>query len=312
MAKFHFSTVVSESHLFKLIIMHDTLGYHCKDFHLFILCVDQNAYKILKNMKWSNTTLIQLEELEDQDLLRAKSNRNYHEYCWTLKPAMLYYVMNRFQNAQYYAHLDGDLCFFSNPEMIFNEAPDAALYLTDHNNSQRFMHYYELTGKYNTGFVGCKNDAIALKAIAWWRSKCIERCTSEMDVANKTFGDQRYIEAWPVLFQNVHIVNTIGANAALWNIENYDVSLKNRKVFVNDVPLIFYHFSGFSILSPNEFNLCWYYRIKNQEVVQRIYLPYMILLSETIQKIKKIYPDFSKGFMNRKIVPNMHYYKLNE
>lgn len=312
MSKFHFSTVVSETHLFKSIVMHNTLGYHCNDFHLFVLCGDANTYKILKSMHWKDTTLLQLHEVEDEDLLKAKSNRSYHEYCWTLKPAMLHYVLNKFPSAQYYAHLDADLCFFSSPELLFQEAPTAALYLTDHHNSQRFIHYYHVTGRYNTGFVGCSNYPIALEAIDWWRNRCIHKCAVEADTVNKTFGDQRYVEAWPTLFSNVHVVNTIGANAALWNIEEYKVSFRNGKVFVNEEPLIFYHFSGFTILSEKEFNLCWYYYIRDHNTVQLIYLPYMILLSEAIEKIRKAYPHFSKGFIHKSVVPNTHYYRLSQ
>ncbi|QZY57018.1 hypothetical protein [Crassaminicella profunda] len=310
MNKFHFSTVVSQSHVFKFIVMYNTLTYHCNDFRLFALCVDEKTYKILKDMNYHNVTLIQLHEVEDEELLRAKSNRIYHEYCWTLKPVVLYYIMCNFPTAQYYAHLDADLCFFSNPELIFQEAPNASLYITEHHNSNRFMHYYNLTGRYNTGFVGCKKDDIALSAIGWWKNKCIEKCSVEMDVINKTFGDQRYVEVWPTLFQNVHVVNTIGANAALWNIERYNVSHRNREVYVNNNPLIFYHFSGFCILSPKEFNLCHYYHINDKKVVKLIYLPYMILLSEAIKKIKEGYPNFSSGFSKRNVVPNMHYYRL--
>lgn len=292
--------------------MHNTLGYHCNDFHLFILCMDTNTYEILNGMDWKDVTLVQLHEVEDKDLLKAKSNRSYHEYCWTLKPVILQYMIKKFPTAQYYANLDADLCFFSSPEPLFNETPNAALYLTDHHNSQRFIHYYPVTGRYNTGFVGCSNHPIALEAVDWWKNRCIHKCTVEADIVNKTFGDQRYVEAWPILFSNVHVVNTIGANAALWNIEEYEVTFRNEKVYVNEEPLIFYHFSGFSILSVKEFNLCWYYFIKDDNTVQGIYLPYMILLSETIKKIKKDYPHFSKGFVSKNIVPNTHYYRLSE
>ncbi len=48
----------------------------------------------------------------------AKSNRIFHEYCWTLKPIFLYYVINKYDNAKYYAHVDADLFFFSDLDYI--------------------------------------------------------------------------------------------------------------------------------------------------------------------------------------------------
>lgn len=144
-----------------------SLHEHCDDFHLYVLCVDQKAYELLQHVPWEHVTFVQLHEMEDPELLQAKSNRTFHEYCWTLKPAFLFHVMSKWDNAEYFAHMDTDLFFFSDPARIFAENPTASLYLTDHRNSPRFMPYYERTGRYNTGFVG-----------AGIRRKHMKRCGS--------------------------------------------------------------------------------------------------------------------------------------
>ena len=50
----------------------------------------------------------------------AKSNRSFHEYCWTLKSIFLNYVINKYDNAKYYAHVDADLFFFSDLMLLFD------------------------------------------------------------------------------------------------------------------------------------------------------------------------------------------------
>ncbi len=65
-----------------------------------------------------------------------------------------------------------------------------------------------------------------------------------MNEEKKTYGDQRYVEKWPAQFEDVHVTESIGANAALWNIEQYDVSLRGGAVYVNDTPLIFIIFQA--------------------------------------------------------------------
>ncbi|MFT9494834.1 hypothetical protein [Anaerosolibacter sp.] len=306
MNKYHFSTVISNKYVFKSIVMHDSLTKHCFDFHLFMLCVDNEAFEILSNMRWTNVTLIQLKDIEDAELLQAKSNRSHLEYCWTLKPAILRYIMNVYPHAQYFGHLDADICFFSNIDDVFKESPNASLFLTDHQNSERFLYTYDLTGRFNTGFVGCRNDPTGHAAIEWWKRRCLEWCYTDNKVEEKLFGDQRYVERWAELFGNVHVVCNTGANVAIWNIEKYKVSLRNGTAYINDSILVFYHFSGFSMYGPKEFNLSWFFQLP-QPVVEHIYMPYVLLLSRAIGIVQSMNPNFSHGFTKRGEVPDVHY-----
>lgn len=312
MSKNHFSMILSETNLFKAIPMYVSLENCCSDFKLFILCMNESVYQILNKIGFKNIVLIQLKELEKNyhDLKLAKSNRIFHEYCWTLKPIFLYYVMNKYDDAKYYAHVDADLFFFSNVDYIFNENPEASIFLTDHRNSDEFKIYYELSGLYNTGFVGFKNSSESKKAVRLWGKRCLKKCTIEYDTVNKTFGDQRYVEDWPDIFKNVHVVDTIGANAAFWNIKNYKVSRKNNTVYVNESPLIFYHFSSVVILGSREFDLCSFYHIDDENIMNYIYDPYVRCLSQAIQGMNIEFPWFNSGVIDRMNIANLHNYKV--
>lgn len=309
MHMFHFTTVVSGEYLFKFLAMQESLDKYCSNYHLFALCVDAGAYEALRRIPLKNITILNLQDLEDNQLLIAKKNRSYLEYCWTLKPFILNYIVTKYKDAQYFAHLDADLFFFSSPEAIFNEAPDAALFLTDHNNSEKFIYTYETSGRFNTGFVGCKNNETTVAAIDWWKTRCLEKCVSTANVQEKLFGDQRYVEIWLQLFDNVHVVKTKGANAAQWNIEGYDVYENNGQIFVNQDKLIFYHFSGLSILSENEFNLTYFYPVQPNPL-QYIYIPYIKELSKCIRLVKGHFSGFNQGYIDRRIIPIKHYVKI--
>lgn len=312
MSKYHLSMILSESNLFKLIPMYVSLENYCSDFKLFILCMDDSVYNILNKIVFKNIILVQLKDIEENnhDLEIAKSNRIFHEYCWTLKPIFLYYILNKYDNAKYYAHVDADLFFYSDLDYIFNENSEASIFLIDHRNSEEFKHYYELSGVYNTGFVGFKNNNEAKDAVKLWADRCLKKCTVEYDIVNKTFGDQRYVEDWPNIFKNVHIVKAIGANAALWNIKNYKVSKKNNVVYLDDSPLLFYHFSGVMLLGAREFDLCPYYHIEDENLINYIYDPYVRWLSESIENIKKEFPWFNAGFADKANIVNLHNYKI--
>lgn len=312
MKKYHFSMILSDKHLFKALSLYVSLRNCCKDFELFILCMSEKVYNVLDKIKFENITIILINDLEKNniDLIMAKSNRSFHEYCWTVKPVFLDYIIERYKNAKYYVHVDADLFFFNNIDKIFNENSEASIFLTEHYNSREFMHYYDLTGKYNTGFLGFKNDDQGKTAIKIWKIKCLEKCTGEYDVVNKTFGDQRYVEEWPNIFKNVHVVKTIGANTAFWNVKNYRVHVLNNNIYVNNVPLIFYHFSALSALSYNEVELCSFYKIEDQNLIRLVYEPYIKIMFNVIKEMLLIFPELKTDFIDRNILGQLKNYRV--
>lgn len=312
MSKYYFSMILSESNLFKAIPLYISLRKYCSDFKLFVLCMNDSVYKILRKINFENIILTEIKDLEadNNELIMARTNRIFHEYCWTLKPIFLYYIMNKYNTAEYYAHVDADLFFFSNIASLFEENPKASIFLTHHRNSEEFTNYYELSGLYNTGFVGFKNNNEAKAAVRLWGDMCLKKCTIEYDTVNKTFGDQRYVEEWPDIFKNVHIVNSVGVNAAFWNIKNYKVSKKDNIAYLDDIPLIFYHFSGVVILEPREFDLCYFYHIDDENTMKYIYDPYVRWLSKSIENVMKEFPWFNSGFVSKQYAKNLHNYRI--
>ena len=292
--------------------MVSSLRHVSNDFKLYVLCIHDIIYHILNKIEIDGVEPIKLSDVESDELRRIRKERHFHAYCWTLKPVFLSYVMEKYPDCKYFAHLDADLFFFDNPDNIFNESPNSSLFLTHHRNSRDFLKYYGVTGVFNTGFVGCKNDETALKAIRKWKYQCIEYCPIKEDRIRRIFGDQRYVESWPTEFQGVHVVQSYGVNTAVWNIQNYDVSIRNNKVYIAQYPLTFYHFSGLTIISRNEFNLNWYYRIEDEMVMNYIYKPYIITLVNVMKDMEKYFPWFNVGFLKRECTPDTHYYILEE
>ena len=250
----------------------------------------------------------QVEDIEDDTLRKAKGDRTFHEYCWTLKPAFLLKILDS-SDAHDLAHLVSPLYCYHDPEAIFAEKPLAHLFLTDHMNSERFYQYYELSGRYNTGFVGCRNTDVAKQAVTQWKENCLAHCTVEMDTEKKTYGDQRYVERWIDDFEGVHVVKSKGANAAIWNIENYAFSVVKGDLYLDECPLLFYHFSAFTIIDENTFNLNWYYYMTEQKLVDHLYIPYADLVHQKIKQVQKVFPEFQQGFIAKKHVPDTHFYE---
>lgn len=308
MSKFHYCTIVSNSHLFKAIALYKSLTAKCNDFCLSILCYDEEVYTVLSQKGWPGVQLLKPEDIEDEQLLVAKGNRNGWEYAWTLKPAFLRYIMLSDSEAAYFALFDADIYFYSSPNAIFEENPDAVLFLTDHNNSPEFVKYYDISGRFNSGFVGCKNSKVALMAVTWWVEQAIDWCYAKLDTENKRYGDQRYLESLPVMFSSeVHVVRSKGANAAHWNIGKYDVEKRDGEIYLDEDKLVFYHFSGLFIYNSKEYNLSWAIRIP-EAAVRHIYLPYLNELADIIHEIELTHPPYKGyGFQRPEAGKEMHY-----
>ncbi|MGI6086078.1 MAG: hypothetical protein ACOYIF_11710, partial [Acetivibrionales bacterium] len=127
MSKYHFTTVVSQDHLFKYLAMVSSLRANCHDFKLFTLCVNEIVWHILNKINIAEIVPVMLKEVESDMLVRAKKERPFQAFCWTLKSVFLHYVMGKYQDCSYFAHLDADLFFFSSPDNIFLENPSASL-----------------------------------------------------------------------------------------------------------------------------------------------------------------------------------------
>ncbi len=104
-------------------------------------------------------------------------------------------------------------------------------------------------------------------------------------------------------------MKTKGANVAQWNVEGFDVTEKAGKVYINNDKLIFYHFSGLSILNNKEFNLSTFYKI-DENSVKFIYMPYIMSLTKQIETVDEIFPGYDGSFANRRYVNLIHYIKI--
>lgn len=99
-------------------------------------------------------------------------------------------------------------------------------------------------GTYNFGFYAVRNSDNGLKFARWWRDRLVDFCFD--DIPNGIFTDQKWGDLVPAMFDGVCILRNPGYNVSTWNLSNRKVMKDSAgKIFVNNCPLQFYHFSGF-------------------------------------------------------------------
>ena len=194
----------------------------------------------MEALAYPHVSLLRLSELEaaDPELVATRSTRSLIEYYFTITPCLLWHLLTRQEDIGMVTYLDADMMFFSSPEPLFAEAGDASVIITPHRFSRR-LEELRKWGAYNVSWLTFRNIPEGLQCLSWYRKACLEWCYDVLEEAR--FADQKYLDAFPTKFKNVHIMAHLGGGCAPWNIEDYAIREQDGAVVVNGVTLIFYH-----------------------------------------------------------------------
>lgn len=290
-----FCMVVSRTRLIQAIACFLSLYKTMDKFKVYILCVDEKCYEFFKEINLEKIVIVTISELNREDLLEIKTSRKLNQYCWTLKPGFIKYIFSLDDSIERVTYIDSDLFFYQNPNVIFENQPSSSVLLSSGEiflpmYSKEFNHTMQtLTGNFNSGFISFKKDINGLECVNWWDKMCIDSCTSNPE--DNKFGDQKYLDDMPYLFNNVNEITTPGVNIGHWNYSKYNFTVLDDNIMVNNNKLIFYHFSGFRIISK--------YDIRQVHEQDRVDIPFIYpiykrALGKIIDDVEKIDPDFKE------------------
>ena len=302
----HFCTLFDKNYLPLGMALHQSLLIHAQPFHLWILCMDEQVEQQLKQLNLTYVTLIPLREIETPELLSAKAERSRGEYCWTLTPFTFEAVFNRDIAISQVTYLDADLFFFDDPQILLNELPaDKDVLITDHAYAPEYDQS-EISGRFCVQFLTFKRSQKAFEVMHWWQERCLEWCFNRVE--DGKFGDQKYLDSWLQLFgESVYIVRQTNKTLAPWNTNFFS---KKTKI---DFKPVFYHFHTFKIISPNQIQLYFKYRIGTRGL--KLYKVYTDAVVTSLQKMKSmgmLIPSLPKQKQNFMILRSLRWILLRE
>ncbi len=275
----NFCTLFDSYYLRKGLALYQSLLDIKDDFHLFVVAFDDKSYEILTRLNLENLTVVTLLDFETPELLRVKPLRTRAEYCWTSTSSVIYYFIQKY-SLDHCTYIDADLMFYSSLIPIYDEIGTNSVAITEHIPDGPD----EPTGKYCVQFVYFKNDKDGMETLNWWRNSCIDWCYSRYE--DGKFGDQKYLDSFPILFDNVHVVKNRGLGVAPWNIHLYQFSEYGKIDYKNDLfDIVFFHYHGTKVKLEND--------VLSIEVVtsdvtddleENIYIPYLNLLRKVSVK----------------------------
>ncbi len=249
---------------------------------------------MLSKLNLPNTTLVQVSDLKDPELVASRETRTGPEFASTTKPAFLQYMLNSGSvgPADLLVFIDPDFFFYESPEAIFKKMYDSgSIIITSHRFPKQRENEQFMKGKFNAGFMGFRNDANTRICLAEWRKQCIDWCYIRFE--DGKIGDQGYLTEWPNKYKGVYVLPDLGVNLSTWNIANYSIKESGSGHFLIDgQPLICYHFHGMRLYFDRK------NRVQAAPITvfnKDIYRPYVQALQRAYDRLQTLEKNWTLG-----------------
>jgi hypothetical protein len=241
---YHFCTITTYSHLYKVKALADSLSRRGNSVMLHTLCIDHAKPEAdTELVKYYGLTDVSASACGKQIIEKYANDKD--KTRWSLKPVFLTYLLNLIDTDRV-IYLDNDLCFFDDYAFLFDELQQHSFILTPHHYKynpkaeQNWLEANYRVGLYNAGFVGVNKNAIP--HLSWWADCCLYRC--EKNPMRGLFDDQKYLDLIPIMCEDTKVLTHKGCNVADWNTEICKRVDVNGKTTINGVyPIVFIHFN---------------------------------------------------------------------
>lgn len=180
---------------------------------------------------------------------------NELELNCALKSFFCHYALQQY-GADAIIFLDSDILVFNSLGFLEQQLREASILLSPHittpypQDGRRPIEREMLkNGIYNAGFFAFINDATGLAFLRWLEQRMVDQCyVMPKEGLN---ADQTWFNLVPLFFRGTKVLRHPGCNAAYWNLHERIISKKDGRYFVNETdPLLFFHFSGYSLQHP--------------------------------------------------------------
>ncbi len=240
-------TIISKNYLAHARVFTDSFLKNNPNGKVFVLLVDDVGNKLIPSKE--KFTLVNVDEIGIEALDSFCFKYTILEQNTGAKAHFLKYLFEKYELKKL-AYFDPDILFTNSLENLWKVLDKKSIVLTPHlteplTDDKKPSEYDILrSGTYNLGFIALSNSKTTQNFIEWWIPHLMKHGYS--DVNKGIFTDQKWIDLVPSLFDDVFIIRHPGYNVAYWNLSQRNIKISDNKVEVNEKPMYFFHFSGFS------------------------------------------------------------------
>lgn len=250
-------TICSINYLAQAQTLGQSLQRTNPDVEFVIGLVDRLDKVTLDTDKIPPFQLLEIDKININCLPEMCEHYNITELNTAVKPFYFDYFFKNRPDIKNVIYFDPDIIVFDDLKPLKDNLEKYSIVLTPHITSPitdkfetREIDHLN-TGLYNLGFVAVGRSEQSYLMIDWWMERLKKDCI--IDLCHGLFVDQHWMVLVPIFFRDIVLVDKYaGYNVAYWNLHERQVTVQNSRFFVNDVPLIFFHFSGYGLNKPME------------------------------------------------------------
>jgi hypothetical protein len=171
--------------------------------------------------------------------------------------------------------------------------------ITEHRfSSLPAMYELKRGGRFCVQFITFLNEKSSLKVLDRWRKQCINWCYARYE--DNKFGDQKYLEEWPMIYSNIHILQHQGGGIAPWNLTQYSFFKQGETISGNvrstksSFDVVFFHFQYVKLMANGCADIGWYYI--SSSVPKTFYFPYLKNIEEIEKRLKTLNIQYKTGY----------------
>lgn len=251
MKNIHVFTSVTSNYIPKAKVLAESVKNFHPDFYFHLILSDHVPKKMSEEDNTYFDSIITVEDLPIPNLKSWIFKHDIVELCTAVKAISFQEIARRY-DCKKIIYLDPDTVVFSKLDELVNCLDEFNIILTPHfylpQTTEESISHYEISalkhGVYNLGFLAVRLSDEGINFINWWNDRLLNFCYDE--IARGLFTDQKWIDFVPVFFEDVCILKKPNYNVAIWNLTQRKISGSiPQEILVDDLPLVFYHFSGF-------------------------------------------------------------------
>ena len=244
-------TIIACNYLPAARVLADSFLSHHPDGRFFVLIIDldEDGSRLLDE-SFESLTLGDLDE-EMSTLHQMAAAYSVLEFATSVKPFLLKCLLAR--GASSVLYLDPDIQVFHPLHELARAAEKGGIVLTPHATQPMPRDGKETSetsilaaGIYNLGFIGVGTTAGPF--LDFWSERLRRECF--VDPTAMRFVDQRWVDFVPGMF-DCDIIRDPTCNVAYWNLDHRDLRRAGASYKIDEAPLKFFHFSGYSPEAPH-------------------------------------------------------------
>ena len=289
---FCFSVTLNYIHFAEIVI--NSIKRHNPNSKATILVIDEIPEEVKNHFNKQQIDILDLDKINIPNLEKIKLYFNNFELCNAARPWLILYLIKQ-MNAEKVIYIDADTYVTGSFEHISQLLDHHAFAYTPHvisdlpiDDKLPNQNNIGMAGELNSGFYAFRACSVSENALKWLGERIL--IYGFDSVRDGMFVDQKLLVSLALKYwDDFYLITHPGYNVAYWNLHERNLRYENDRYYIGEHPLVFFHFSGFTLDHPDKLSKHCnrYVNISESTVLLKLVSAYLNEFSKVTQKNNK-------------------------